>query len=475
MKRTLLSLAAVAAGLGLTVFAQPFDGLRAAPSVVAWQQPPPASPPSQSNQGEIGVRITGGTGTAPKLAIVPFIAMSQDAETVAATKIISDVLADDIGYEREFYMIAKDAIATVPAPTSIDNVPLERWKELNADGLLVGSVRKDAGGIIVQVRLIHVPTGRNAFAKQYSGSIANPRRYSHTMADEIHKQQAGLNGVARTHITFSSDRDADRVRGAVANRDVQEIYFVDYDGANPQKVTNTKTLNITPAWSPDSEVIAYTSYRPSGQFGAFQDLVLSYIHTGERKMPAEGNPQKQNYLPAWSPDGSKIAFTSNRDGNPEIYVMNKDGSGLRRMTNHPAIDVNPTWSPTGNQIAWVSERTGTPKIYIMNVDGTGQRTLVNEECYRPTWSGEPFNEIAYAAKTGPGFDIKIYSFQSGESKKITDGIGTNESPVFSPNGRHIAFTSSRTGKVQIFTVARDGNDLRQITRDGNNKFPNWSR
>src|SRR5262249_6367347 len=350
------------------------------------QQPPTAPPPSQSSQGEIGFRITGGTGMAPKLAIVPFMALSQDAETVAAAKTIGDILYDDIAYEREFYMIAKDAIATIPRPASLDEVPLDRWKELNADGLLLGTVRKEANGIVVQVKLIHVPSGRMAFGKEYSGSVANPRRYSHTISDEIHKQQAGLNGVARPKIAFSSDREQDRLKTPIANRDVQQIYFVDYDGANPQKVTYTKTLNITPAWSPDGEVIAYTSYRPSGTFGSFQDIILSYIHTGERPMPAEGSPQRQNYLPASSPDGAKIAFMSTRDGNPAIYTMNRDGSGLRRMTNHPAIDVNPTWSPTGNQIAWVSERTGTPKIYIMNVDGTGQRTLVNEECYRPTWS-----------------------------------------------------------------------------------------
>jgi len=104
--------------------------------------------------------------------------------------------------------------------------------------------------------------------------------------------------------------------------------------------------------------------------------VLSYIGTGDRQTPATGNPAKQNYLPVWSPDGSKIAFTTNRDGNPEIYVMNRDGSGVRRMTNSPQIDVSPTWSPTGAQLAWVSDRTGTPKIYIMNVDGTGQRPLI---------------------------------------------------------------------------------------------------
>jgi TolB protein len=328
---------------------------------------------------------------------------------------------------------------------------------------------------VVQVKLIQVASGKMAFGKSYSGPIANPRRYAHTISDEIHKQQVGLDGVARTRLTFSSDRDRERAKSAVANRDVQEIYIADYDGANPRRVTNTVTLNITPVWSPDSQAIAYTSYQPSGQVGTYQDIIVSYIQTGDRKTPAEGNPQRQNYLPVYSPDGSKILFTSNRDGNPEIYVMDRDGKNVRRMTNNPAIDVTPTWSPTGNQIAWVSDRTGQPHIYIMNADGTGQRQLISEICDRPTWASGPFNEIAYASRTGPGYDIKLYSFSKGEAITLTDGVGSNESPAFSPNGRHIAFTSTRNGKVEVFTIDRDGKNLRQITREGNNKFPNWSR
>ena len=440
---------------------------------IAGQQPAaPATPPQQ--QSEVRVVISGRSGTeAPKLAVAGFIPLSSDAETTSVAKTISDVLWEDIAYEREYYMIPKDAIATIPKHTSIDNVPLDRYKELNADGVVAGTVRRGPSGIIVQVRLIDIASGRSAFGKEYSGSAGDPRRYAHTIWDEMYKDQMQGRGVARTRLTFSSDRGAERLRAPV-NRDVQEIYIADYDGANPRKVTNTATLNITPTWSPDSRAIAYTSYRPSGGMGTFQDIVLSFIATGERRTPANGDPSKQNYLPIWSPDGSKIAFTSNRDGNPEIYVMNADGSGVRRMTNSPQIDVSPTWSPTGNQIAWVSDRTGTPRIYLMNIDGTGQRVLVNEECYRPTWSSEPWNEIAYAARNGPGYDIKVFSFATGESRRITDGIGSNESPAFAPNGRHIAFTSTRNGKVQVYTIARDGNDLRQITREGNNKYPNWS-
>jgi TolB protein len=437
-------------------------------------QQPPATPPASQNQ-EVRIVVSG--GGVPKLAIAPFVALSQDAETVAAAKTITDVLFDDIDYEHEFYLIKKDMIATVPRPTSIDSVALEPWKELNPDGLLVGSVRKEGNGVVVQVKLIQVPSGRMALVKVYRGPIANPRRYAHTISDEVHKSQVGLDGVAHTRLTFSSDRDRARAKSAVANRDVQEIYFADYDGANAFRLTNTTTLNITPVWSPDNQAIAYTSYRPSDSsgMGVYRDIVISHLETGLREQPAKGNPQRQNYLPIYSPDGTKIAFTSDRDGNPEIYVVNSDGSGLRRITNNPAIDVTPTWSPSGNQIAWVSDRTGSPHIYIMNADGTGQKSIISEYCDRPTWASGQFNEIAYAARTGPGYDIKLYTVATGESKKLTDGIGSNESPAFSPNGRHIAFTSTRNGKSQIFTIDRDGNNLRQITREGNNKFPNWSR
>jgi TolB protein len=458
-----------------TLFSLSLAALAASALVVAQQPPPPAPPPQQQ---EFKVVINGPPGLPPKLGIAGFVALSTDAETVAAAKTIGEVLFDDINYEREYYMLGKDAIATIPKPTSLDDVALDKWKEINANAVIVGTVRKGGSGVIVQVRLIDVATGKTAFGKEYSGSIANPRRYAHTFSDEMHDNQRQLRGVARTKLAFSSDRPKELMKGPVKDRDVQEIYIVDYDGANPVRVTTTTTLNVAPAWSPDNQVIAYTSWRPStaGNFGVFQDIILSYIQVGQRTTPANGSPDRQNYLPAWSPDGTKLAFTSNRDGNPEIYVMNKDGSGLRRMTNSPTIDVSPTWSPTGNQLAWVSDRTGQPKIYLMNADGTGQRLLVGDpKSDRPTWSRGKFNEIAYASQTGPGYDIKIYSFATGEAIKVTDGIGSNESPSFSPNGRHIAFTSTRNGKAQVFTVDRDGNNLRQITREGNNKFASWSQ
>jgi TolB protein len=219
-------------------------------------------------------------------------------------------------------------------------------------------------------------------------------------------------------------------------------------------------------------VIAYTSYRTG-----YPDIILQSLRDARPPAnPARGNTEAHNFLPAWSPDGSKLAFMSNRDGNPEIYVINRDGSGLRRITNHPNADVTPTWSPTGTQIAFTSDRGGTPQVYIVNVDGTGLLRISQESyCDRATWSPAPLNEIAYTSRTGGGYEIRIFDFGKRESRAITDGIGSNESPAFAPNGRHLAFVSDRTGRPNVYTIARDGTDLRQITKAGSNKFPNWSQ
>jgi TolB protein len=289
------------------------------------------------------------------------------------------------------------------------------------------------------------------------------------MSDDVHDSQRKLRGVARTKLTFVSDRNREAVVATVEKRDVKEIYVADYDGANPRRITINRALNITPSWSPDGRSIAYTSYRTG-----IADILISNIFAGTMESPTKG--VGQNFLPVFSPDGTKLAFMSNRDGNNEIYVMNRDGSDVRRLTNNPAIDVTPTWSPTGTQIAFTSERTGTPQIYVIGADGAGLRKISSESyADRATWSPAPYNEIAFTARTGPGFDIKIQSIATGETRQITFGEGSNESPAWSPNGRHLAFVSTRAGRSQVFTVDRDGKNLRQLTKEGNNTMPHWSQ
>jgi TolB protein len=436
-------------------------------ATAAAQQPVPQTPATQQPT-EIATVITGDPGTPPRYAVPDFVALTPDAAEAART--VGQVLWEDLNFEREFYLIPRDTYATVPAARRADQVPFEAWRELGADGLVFGTVSGSGASVRVEVRLYNVRSRQSVFAKEYTGSGANPRLYAHTIADEIHQQQRGLRGVARTKLAFSSDRNREKLTGTVENRDTKEIYITDYDGANQRRITVNRQLNITPVWSPDARAIAYTSYRRG-----YPDIFVALIYQGTQETPT--NNRGQNWLPVYSPDGARIVFTSNRDGNSELYVMNRDGSNVRRLTTHPAIDTTPTWSPSGEQIAFTSDRSGSPQIFVMSADGGNVRRLTMNESWadRPTWSPAPFNEIAYAGRTGPGYDIKVYDFASGQTRQITYGEGSNESPAYAPNGRHLAFVSTRSRGTQVFTIGRDGRGLRQVTRDGNNYTPAWSQ
>ena len=436
--------------------------------LVMAQQPAPSGQPRQPS--EIGVVLTGDPGTPPRLAVPDFLALSNDKETQEIARTIAAVLWDDLNYEREFYMVPRDTYRSIPASPAIDRPPFDRWRELGVDGLVVGSVSKTGDTVRVEMRLFQIRSQQQIYSREYTGSAANARLYAHTISDEVHQTQRNLRGVAKTKLTFVSDRNKERVVGTVENRDVKEVYISDYDGFNQRRITVGRQLNVSPTWSPDARAIAYTSWRTG-----FQDIFISRIYEGTMSNPAKGTAAAQNSLPMFSPDGTRIAFTSNRDGNSEIYIMNVDGSGLRRITNHPNIDTTPTWSPSGTQLAFTSDRGGTQSIYIVGVDGLGVRRVTFENSDRATWSPAPRNEIAYTARTGPGHDIKVLDVATNESRQLTFGEGSNEAPSWSPNGRHLAFWSSRAGRAQIFSVDYDGKNIRQLTRDGNNQQPHWSQ
>jgi len=455
MRRTILVLATSLAAAAVLIITG-----HAAQSTATPQQRPPA----------VSLTITGEPGALPRYAVPDFIALSSDAETVEAAKTIGQALWDDLNFEREFDMIPRDTYASIPAARSLASLPFDRWRELGADGLVVGTVERQGDSLRVEVRLFGVKAQQSAFGREYVAPASNSRLFAHTIADEIFQTQLALRGVARTKIAFVSDRDGERLTGTVETRTVKEIYICDYDGANQRRVTVNRSLNINPTWSPDGRSLAYTSYRRGAP-----DIFISMIYQGTIENPLHSKGE-ENFLPVWSPDGTKIAFQSNRDGNPEVYVMNRDGSGIRRLTNHPASDGTPTWSPSGTQVAFTSDRSGSPQIYVVGADGLSLRQITRESyCDRPTWSPAPYNEIAYSARTGPGFDIKVLDLATGERRQLTFGEGSNESPAYAANGRHIAFSSTRAGKRHLYTIERTGKDLRQLTKAGNNQTPDWSK
>lgn len=408
----------------------------------------PRRPPLPRREREARIRIAPRAGRLPTLAMPPVTVPPGDPALAPIASEVGAVLRADLEFEEVF-----------------------EWSPAAggpADGTFALSVSREGATLRLEVRLTDAGTGQLAFARAYTGPEAQPRLVAHVAANEILRDQAGVQGLAHSRLAFVSDRLGSFREPTGSMRRIKEIFVADYDGANDQRVTFDGDLDMTPAWSADGRTLAYTSLRRG-----FQDIFLSSL--ADRRAGGASGMRGQNRLPAWSPDGTRLAFSSNRDGNEEIYVAAADGSDVRRLTRHGAIDTAPSWSPDGRQVAFTSDRTGRPQIWLMDAEGGTVRQLTDEKyCDRPSWSPGAASEIAYVSRTTTGYDIKVIDPAAGSSRQLTFG-SQNESPSFSPNGRHIAFTSTRSGSPQIWTMTRTGSGLRQVTRLGNNSMAAWSR
>jgi TolB protein len=428
----------------------------------------------QTPQTEVSL-IMSNPASHPRVGLPDLLGTGSDADLAAAAKTLAEVLWADLDFEREFYMIPRKTSATIPA-APIEALPYQQWSDVGADLVLVGSVTRRGGDLAVELRMIGVrgeAQGKQSFGRAYPNcKLDNPRACAHAIADDWHKQTRGLDGVARTKLAFVSDRHGSRVTGRPGQTAgvSKEIYISDYDGANQMRVTVNGNLNCCPAWSPTGGLLSYVSW-----MSGFPDIyVANLAQPGRLGRPAGGTTAIHNWTPEWSPDGSRLAFASTRSGNLDIWVANRDGTGLQNLTNSPGSrEGTPTWSPNGAQIAFTSDRAGTNQLYVMSSTGTGVQLLVAQQVDRPTWS--LLNFIAFTVGSGPGYDIGIYDFANPGVRILTDSSGSNESPAVAPNGRHIAFVTTRWGRAHIAIIDRTGQNIKQITEVGNNTFPNWQR
>jgi Tol biopolymer transport system component len=168
--------------------------------------------------------------------------------------------------------------------------------------------------------------------------------------------------------------------------------------------------------------------------------------------------------PAWSPDGSLIAFHSARDGNLEIYVMDANGDNPRRLTDNPAADTEPAWSPDGSQIVLVSERDGSPEIYMINADGSNPRRLTNNTTadMSPAWWG---NEIAFSSRPADALEVFLMNTDGSSARQITNLFGANGwYPAWAPDGRRMSFTVERDTQADLYQMDNQGQGVLRLTK-----------
>ncbi len=413
---------------------------------LAWLEP----------QQEVYLRITEGV-PAISLALPKFVVHSSSSLTATAAEEIYRVLADDLKYSRIFELLPPSYYSYI-RPLDPKNIFFKDWESIQAKILVTGEISGDNESITLEAKLYDVRSARFIMGKKYQGNQASWRLMAHRWADELMKS-FGEKPIFTSRIVFISDRDGN-----------DEIYIMDYDGANQTRLTFNKVRDYMPAISADGQRIAFTSYR--------QTTAGLYIMDLEKGKIAPVALRGTNFSPCFSGDGKKLVFCSTMDGNSEIYLANlsSDGvSSVKRLTYNEAIDTAPNFSPTGREIVFVSDRGGTPQIYIMDAEGSNVRRVSFGGSYHdaPAWSPTG-DRIVYVSRLDNIFDLYVLNLRTNQIIKLTESNARNESPAWSPDGRHIVFSSNLTGQIQLYSIDYDGANLRRLTSQGNNKLPDWS-
>lgn len=295
-------------------------------------------------------------------------------------------------------------------------------------------------------------------AKAFNSSSKHIRNLGHKVANEIIKQLTGQEAPFNTRFSYVND-----VSGK------KEIYIMDFDGANQQRITRNKTINLQPAWSPDNNKLSFTSY-----ISGNPDLYLADLRSG--RIFQISSREGINIGADWHPNSKSLVATLSPDGNPDIYTLSSQtGRTLKRLTKHPGIDVSPSFSPDGSKITFVSERSGGAQIYVMNADGSNVKRVSFAGTHNtdPTFSPDG-SKIAFVSRAG-NFDVWVVNVDGTNLTRITQDMGDNEDPTWSPDGNYLAFLSTRSGSSQIWMSTADGTHQVQLSKGkGNYSNPDWS-
>jgi TolB protein len=373
---------------------------------------------------------------------------------------LADVIAKDLDLTGWFKVLDRSAYIEHPQTggSTQETIDFRSWSVIGAEALVKGAVSVEGDQISVEARLFDVVQRKQAVGKRYVGKSRDMARIAHKFADEIIRQFTGEPGVFNTKIAFIATKDR-----------FKELFLMNLDGSELVQLTQNRTINISPSWTPDGQAIVFTSYKELNP-DLFQ---IDWVTRREAKLSTRAG---LNLGGKWSPDGRTLAVALEKEGNVEIYLLNKEGAIVRRLTDHPDIDVSPSWSPDGKRIAFVSARTGSPQIYLVPVDGGSPKRVTYAGSYNtsPAWSPVG-NLLAYSGRSGGVFDIYTIDADGGSLARLTDGKGRNEDPSWSPDGRFICFSSTRDGKPAIYIMQSSGNHVRRLTsREWSATNPAWS-
>ncbi|MFQ5894862.1 MAG: Tol-Pal system beta propeller repeat protein TolB [Nitrospinota bacterium] len=380
-----------------------------------------------------------------------------DRQPTLALK-LAQVISDDLENSGLFRVFDRASYLEDPqrAGLTLREQNFPEWANIvGTEALVKGGYLVEGQELRVEARLFDVVRGTLELGKRYIYPVGEYRLLAHKFANAVIQRFTGVEGVFDTQIVFVSRR-----------RGNKEIFRMDYDGYNIVQLTRNGSINLSPSVSPDGARLAYTSYKGG------QPQVYLMEEKGEWRVPWERGAALAGL---WSPDGKRLALTLAHGDNFEVYLLEVASRRLRRLTRHWAIDISPAWSPDGKQLVFVSSRSGSPQLYILGADGSGPRRITFEGVYNttPAWSPRG-DKIAFSSRRKRRGNLEVFLINPDGSglQQLTSGPGDSQGPAWSPDGRHLAFTSTRDGDEAVYVMTAGGTRLRRLTEGSE---PYWTR
>lgn len=387
------------------------------------------------------------------ILVEPLEVVSGGTEAQEAAWLLESVIRVDLDYSGFFRSLSAEDVS--------DTTQVQYAVEGLLEGRLPGTgVTAEERAPLLTLKLVAYPGRQLLLSKRYRPTWDRLRATAHHFVNELHLFLTMEPGISLTRVVFA--------RGDGERRD---LYCVDYDGENLLRLTANRTLNLFPAWSPDGDRVAFMSYR-DGQ----QGIYLLDTRTGGVSLVNE--TVGSNLAPAWHPDGRELLASLSKVGQHEIYRLGLGGEIIRRLTVSPSIEISPSWSPNGRDVVYTSDMTGSPQIYVMGSDGSARRRLTYEGRYNDAADWSPNGEqIVYACRERNTTQILLIGTHGENRRELTGPAWHNcEDPSWAPDGRHIVFTSDRTGVFKLYVMdVRDGASRQLTFGDESDKTPDWSR
>jgi len=381
------------------------------------------------------------------IAITDFRKTGSEVHADDLSSWFPDALAKDLIMTGFFSIIDKKAFLDTPNQTVIpdERIDFDAWTAIGTEYLVKGGYRINGGNLITEFRLFDVVRGELVAAKKYIGKNEEKVDMVRQFSREILFALTGDGGVFDTKIAFVMKKGS-----------LSDIYTINFDGSGLVKLTDERSITLSPRWSTDGKYISYTSYREGNP-----NLYLKSID-GKMARKISGF-NGINLSGTWSRDNRKLLFTTRKDGNEEIYTVDLASGNLERLTYNLSIDVSPAWSPDNRKIVFVSNRSGSPQIYVMDNDGSNVKRLTYDGNYNtsPSWSPRG-NKIAYEGMINGRFQVFTIDEDGANNTQLSFDNVDHESATWSPDARYLAFCARRNSSGGVYIMNVNGSNLRLL-------------